>query len=203
MARPLMPKATAVWLVENTGLSFPQIAEFCGLHELEIQAIADDEVAIGMVGMDPVASGQLTKEEIDRCVRDPSARLRMAEHTVPLPAVRSKGPRYTPVTKRADKPDAIAWLLKNYPDLSDAAICRLIGTTKPTIAAVRDKTHWNSVNIKPRPPVLLGLCSQLDIEEALRRVRSSSGRVTSPAEGDEGEREPAEEMAGEDLRANG
>ncbi len=175
MARPLMPKATAVWLVENTSLSFRQIAEFCGLHELEIQAIADGEVAIGMVGMDPIASGQLTKEEVDRCSRDPDLKLQMARHDVPAPALRSKGPRYTPVTKRADKPDAISWLLKNHPDLSDSAICRLIGTTKPTIASVRDKTHWNAPNIKPRSPVLLGLCNQIDIEEALRRSRASKG----------------------------
>jgi hypothetical protein len=124
-----------------------------------------------MVGLDPVANGQLTQAEIDRCQSDPTARLEMAKPDIPMPASRAKGPRYTPVTKRADKPDAIAWLLKQHPELSDAAICRLIGTTKPTINAVRDKTHWNAPNIKARNPVLLGLCSQADLDEALKKVR--------------------------------
>jgi hypothetical protein len=166
-----MPRATAVWLVENTALAFQQIADFCGLHELEVQAIADGEVAVGMVGLDPVANGQLTQAEIERCQADPNARLEFAKPNIPMPASRTKGPRYTPVTKRADKPDAIAWLLKQYPDLSDAAICRLIGTTKPTITAVRDKTHWNAPNIKPRNPVLLGLCNQADLDEALKKIK--------------------------------
>ena len=171
MAQLLMPKSTAVWLVENTALSFEQISEFCGLHPLEVQGIADQEVAIGMVGLDPVANGQLTQEEIDRCSADPTARLKMAESDLPAPTQRSKGPRYTPVTKRGDKPDGIAWLLKTHPELSDAAICRLIGTTKPTIAAVRDRTHWNSTNIKPSNPILLGLCTQMELNTALSKVR--------------------------------
>ena len=171
MAQPLMPKATAVWLVENTALSFEQIAAFCGLHLLEIRAIADGEVAMGMVGMDPVASGQLTKNEIERCVADPKRRLILQAHDLPQPMQRSKGPRYTPVTKRGDKPDAIAWLIKSHPELSDSQLSRLIGTTKPTIAAVRDKSHWNAQNIKPRNPVLLGLCTQRELEEALAQVR--------------------------------
>ncbi|AWJ83274.1 cytoplasmic protein [Azospirillum sp. TSH58] len=167
MALPLMPKATAVWLVENTSLTFEQIAAFCGLHSLEVQAIADGEVAVGMVGLDPVANGQLTKGEIERCERNQDLRLKLLVPDLPLPAARSKGPRYTPITKRGDKPDAIAWLLKHHPELSDAQLCRLIGTTKPTIAAVRDRTHWNAPNIKPRNPVLLGLCTQRELEEAL------------------------------------
>ncbi|MDQ2102364.1 DUF1013 domain-containing protein [Azospirillum isscasi] len=167
MALPLMPKATAVWLVENTSLTFEQIAAFCGLHSLEVQAIADGEVAVGMVGLDPVANGQLTKAEIERCERNQDLRLKLLVPDLPLPAARSKGPRYTPITKRGDKPDAIAWLLKHHPELSDAQLCRLIGTTKPTIAAVRDRTHWNAPNIKPRNPVLLGLCTQRELEEAL------------------------------------
>ena len=171
MAQPLMPKATAVWLVENTALSFEQIAAFCGLHLLEVKAIADGEVAAGMVGMDPVASGQLTKTEIDRCAADPNRRLILQVHDLPQPMQRSKGPRYTPVTKRGDKPDAIAWLVKTHPDLSDSQLSRLIGTTKPTIAAVRDKSHWNASNIKPRNPVLLGLCTQRELEEALAQLR--------------------------------
>lgn len=171
MAKPLMPKATAVWLVENTALTFRQIADFCGLHELEIQAIADQEVAAGMVGMDPVQNGQLTQAEIDRCQSDPKAALQLKKSDLPEPKVRQKGPRYTPVTKRGDKPDAIAWLLKQTPELSDAALCRLIGTTKNTIKAVRDKTHWNSANIKARSPVLVGLCTQQDLTEALEKAR--------------------------------
>lgn len=141
MPLPLMPKATAVWLVENTALTFEQISEFCGMHSLEVQAIADGEVAIGMQGCDPIADGELTQEEIDRCSADPNARLKSAERRVPIPEARPKGARYTPVSKRQDRPDAIAWLLKNYPELSDSQVCKLVGTTKPTIDKVRDRTH--------------------------------------------------------------
>jgi hypothetical protein len=193
MALPLMPKATAVWLVENTALSFEQIAAFCGLHSLEIQAIADGEVAVGMVGMDPVANGQLTKEEIERCEADPNRRLQLRVADLPQVAARSKGPRYTPITKRGDKPDAIAWLLKHHPELSDAQICRMIGTTKPTIASVRDRTHWNATNIKPRSPVLLGLCTHRELEEALAQVVRRGGTVTQPnhyQDEEEGEEQP-------------
>lgn len=174
MAYLLMPKATAVWLVEHTALTFTQIAAFCSLHELEVNAIADQEVAVGMVGLDPLANGQLTQAEIDRCSADPNARLVLAESDLPAPKSRSKGPRYTPVTKRGDKPDAIAWLLKNHPELSDAAVSRLIGTTKPTINAVRDRTHWNAANIKAQHPVILGLCTQKELDEALSKVRRPS-----------------------------
>lgn len=180
--QPLMPKATAVWLVENTSLSFDQISAFCGLHELEIRAIADGEVAIGMVGLDPIVNGQLTQAEIDRCQADPSARLRMAVSDMPQPVARSKGPRYTPVTKRGDKPDAIAYLLKEHPELSDAQICKLIGTTKPTIQAIRDKSHWNSPNLKPRSPVMLGLCSYMELDAALTKARANlpPGAIPAP-----------------------
>lgn len=170
MALPLMPKATAVWLVENTTLTFEQIAAFCGMHSLEVQAIADGEVATGMVGLDPIANGQLTKAEVERCEKNPDSRLKLLVPDLPLPAQRSKGPRYTPITKRGDKPDAIAWLLKHHPELSDAQVSRLIGTTKPTIASVRDKSHWNATNIKPRSPVMLGLCTQRELEEALSQA---------------------------------
>jgi hypothetical protein len=183
MAQLLMPKATAVWLVENTALTFDQIAAFCGLHPLEVQAIADGEVAVGMQGLDPIAAGQLTQEEIDRCSKDPSARLQMAEPMLPEPRKRPKGARYTPVSKRQDRPDAIAWLLKNYPELSDAQISKLIGTTKPTINGVRDKTHWNTPNIKPRNPVHLGLCSADDLEKAIAVARARSGQVAAAREG--------------------
>ncbi|HEY0523514.1 MAG TPA: cell cycle transcriptional regulator TrcR [Stellaceae bacterium] len=171
MAVPLMPKATAVWLVENTSLTFEQIADFCGLHPLEVQAIADGEVAMQMQGLDPVANGQTTVEEIERCQGDPSARLKLAAQAIPVPVVKHRGPKYTPIAKRQDKPDAIAWLLKNHPELSDGQVSKLIGTTKPTIAAVRDRTHWNSPNIKPRHPVALGLCSLSELETAVARAQ--------------------------------
>lgn len=180
MALPLMPKATAVWLVENTSLTFEQVAEFCGMHELEVQAIADGEVAVGMVGRDPVAGGELTAEEIARVEGNPNLKLKMRLQDLPQPVARSKGPRYTPVTKRGDKPDAIAHLLKAHLELSDAQICKLIGTTKPTIAAVRDKTHWNSANIKARNPVLLGLCSQRELDAALERARRGRPEPETP-----------------------
>lgn len=173
MAQLLMPKATAVWLVQNTTLTFEQIAEFCGLHSLEVQGIADGEVAIGIVGLDPTVNGQLTKEEIARCEADPTARLKMQKATIPLPAPRTKGPRYTPVAKRQDKPDAVAWLVRHHPELSDAQISKLIGTTKQTIAAVRDRSHWNFANLRPRDPVLLGLCTQSDLNAVVLRARKA------------------------------
>jgi uncharacterized protein len=172
MAAPLMPKATAVWLVENTALTFEQIADFCQLHPLEIQAIADGEVANQMLGLDPIANGQTSAEEIERCQADPTARLKLSPQALPPQLVKHKGPRYTPVAKRQDKPDAIAFLLKSHPELSDAQITKLIGTTKPTIAAVRDRTHWNSPNIKPRHPVGLGLCTLEELDQAISRSRA-------------------------------
>jgi uncharacterized protein len=180
MAQPLMPKATAVWLVEHTSLGFEQIADFCSLHALEVQAIADGEVAVGMVGLDPVASGQLTKQEIERCQKDRAARLVMAKRDLPEPSARTKGPRYTPVNKRGDKPDAIAWMLKHHPELSDSQVVRLIGTTKQTIAQVRDKSHWNAVNIKPRNPLLLGLCNEADLSAELHRARAGRSPDAPP-----------------------
>jgi hypothetical protein len=167
MTQPLMPKATAVWLIDKTSLSFEQIADFVGMHPLEVQAIADGEVAQGIIGYDPVLNGQLTREEIARCEADPAARLRMVETTLPLPKPRGKGARYTPVSKRNDRPDAIAWLIRHHPLLSDVQVGKLVGTTKETIAKVRDRTHWNSANIKPRDPVILGLCTQSDLNAAL------------------------------------
>ena len=176
MALPLMPKATAVWLVENTSLSFEQVAAFTGMHELEIQAIADGEVAIGIVGVNPITSGQLTQEDLDRAQADPKVMLKMHKSDIPLPKARAKGARYTPVSKRQDRPDALSWLLKHHPELTDAQIARLIGTTKPTIASVRERTHWNAANIKPQNPVTLGLCTEPDLEKAvviaMRRQKS-------------------------------
>ena len=177
-AKPLMPKATAVWLIENTGLTFRQIGAFCGLHELEVQSIADDEVAIGMVGYDPVTNGQLTREEIARCEADPASRLRIARSVVPRPATRTKGPRYTPVARRGDKPDGIAWLAKHFPNLTDAQISRLIGTTKPTIKAIRERSHWNMSNITARDPVGLGLCNRPDLDRELAKAGYPSSYTT-------------------------
>src|ERR1700722_5370351 len=178
---PLMPKATAVWLIDHTKLSFDQISEFCGLHKLEVQAIADGEVAIGINGLDPIVNGQLTAEEIKRCEDDPRARLKMVKSDLPQPVVRTKGPRYTPVSKRADKPDAIAYLIKNHPELLDAQVARLLGTTKDTIAKVRDRTHWNANNIKPHNPVLLGLTKQSDLDAALKRAQRRIAREQKKA----------------------
>lgn len=171
MAAPLMPKATAIWLIDNTKLTFEQIAEFCHLHLLEVQAIADGEAAIGMVGYDPIASGQLALVEIQRCELDPSARLQLTPPVTPDSLLGKKGGRYTPVAKRHDKPDAIAWIIKYYPDLSDAQICRLLSTTRNLIKTVRQKTHWNTANIKPRSPVQIGLCTQADLDAAIQGIR--------------------------------
>lgn len=177
MALPLMPKATAVWLVENTALTFEQIADFCGMHSLEVQAIADGEVATGIVGMDPIASGQLTRPEIERCEADQDASLKLNITDVPQPRGKPKGARYTPVSKRQDRPDAIAWLLKHHPELSDAQMCKLLGTTKPTIQSVRERSHWNAANIKPRNPVTLGLCIEADLEKAVIIAQPRAGTV--------------------------
>lgn len=189
MPQPLMPKATAVWLIDNTTLGFDQIAAFCELHPLEVQGIADDEVAIGIQGADPIASGQLTREEIERCEKDASARLRMAHSNLPQPAKRTSGPRYTPVAKRRDKPDGIAWLLRHHPELKDSQVARLIGTTKTTIQSVRDRSHWNSPNIRPRDPVLLGLCGQGELNTAVEKARRAAERagreIPKPPEYDE------------------
>ena len=172
MPLPLMPKATAVWLIDNTSLTFDQIAEFCGLYPLEVKGIADGEVAIGIQGRDPVPDGELTREEIERCVADPSARLNMAASDIPRPKARTSGPKYTPVTKRQDRPNAIMWLLRYHSELSDAQICRLVGTTKPTINSVRERTHWNMANLKPIDPVSLGMCSQVELDEAVTKAHA-------------------------------
>ncbi|HET6467753.1 MAG TPA: cell cycle transcriptional regulator TrcR [Geminicoccaceae bacterium] len=177
MDRPLMPKATAVWLVENTSLTFDQIAEFCGLHPLEVKGIADGEVATGVRGLDPIGAGMLARGEIERCQADPNARLRLAKSIaadIKLP--KRKEPRYTPLSKRQDRPDAIAWLLRHHPELSDQAICKLLGTTKATVHAVRDRTHWKSQDIRPRDPVILDLCRQIDLDEAVARARAEAAK---------------------------
>jgi len=176
MTLPLMPKATAVWLVENTALSFEQIAEFCGMHPLEVQGIADGDVSGGIRGMDPTANGQLTLEEIARCEKDPKARLEIMGTAKQYISKKTKGSRYTPVARRQDKPDAIAWLVKHFPTMSDAQVAKLVGTTKNTIQAVRTKSHWNSNNIKPRDPVLLGLCTQTHLDAAVAKIKVEPGK---------------------------
>ena len=172
--KPLMPKATAVWLVENTTLTFEQIAEFCGLHPLEVKGIADDDpnVVKGIKGYDPITSGQLTREEIERAVKDPAHKLKLAELKVAIPETenRRKGPRYTPVSRRHDRPNAVLWLLKNHPELKESQLMRLVGTTKPTIAQIRDRTHWNSASLVPQDPVTLGLCSQTDLDAEVKKA---------------------------------
>jgi len=193
MSLPLMPRATAVWLVENTPLTFDQIGEFTGLHGLEVQAIADGEVSTQMHGLDPVANGQLTQEELDRCIKDPNARLKLAKEALPEQVVKHKGPRYTPIAKRQDKPDAIAWLTKNHPELTDAQISKLIGTTKPTIAAIRERTHWNAPNIKPRHPVSLGLCTMAELDAAVARANRGKKPAEAPAAAPTEAASPAEE----------
>ncbi|HMN85026.1 MAG TPA: DUF1013 domain-containing protein [Bauldia sp.] len=170
---PLMPKATAVWLVENTSLSFEQIADFCRLHPLEVKAIADGEAALTIKGLDPVLTGQLTREEIEKAQADPAHRLGMASPKVRVPIAKRKGPRYTPVSRRQDRPNAILWLLRNHPELKDAQIMRLVGTTKPTIDAIRNRTHWNATSLQPMDPVTLGLCSQIDLDFEVEKAAKS------------------------------
>ena len=170
MTQLLMPKASAVWLIDNTSLSFDQIADFCSLHPLEVQSIADGEAGIGIQGYDPVQNGQLTQEELDRCQNDPTARLVLAESDLPTPNRRTKGPRYVPVARRGDKPDGINWLLKHHQELKDSQIVKLIGTTKETIGKIRDRTHWNIANITAKHPAMLGLCTQGDLDAAIEKA---------------------------------
>jgi hypothetical protein len=183
-----MPKATAVWLVENTALSFDQIADFCKLHPLEVKAIADGDAAQGIKGLDPVLTGQLTREEIAKAEVETAYRLRLASSKVHLPeAKRKKGPRYTPVSRRQDRPNAILWLVRNHPELKDSQIMRLVGTTKSTIQAIRERTHWNAPNLQPMDPVTLGLCSQIDLDFEVQRaskekpVEAAQGATLLPA----------------------
>ncbi|WP_435639953.1 cell cycle transcriptional regulator TrcR [Micavibrio aeruginosavorus] len=172
----LMPKATAVWMIENTLLTFGQIADFTGLHEIEIQALADEEVGRGIVGRNPVENHELTQDELDKATANSDYRMRMARTDLPTVKLRAKGPRYTPVSKRADKPDAIAYILKHHPEISDAQICKLVGTTKPTIDAVRTRSHPNSANLRPRHPVDLGLCTYAELEGALKKGLKAAGK---------------------------
>ena len=177
---PLMPHATASWLVDSTSLTFEQIAEFCGLHILEVQAMADDLASSKYTGRDPIHSGELTHEEIERGQADPGYTLKMQK--APVSVSRTKGPRYTPVSKRQDKPDGIAWILRNHPEISDAQIGKLIGTTRNTITAIRERSHWNIQNIQPKDPVTLGLCSQRELDAIVARAAKKAGIVDEVGE---------------------
>lgn len=174
----LMPKATAIWFIDNTALEFEQIADFTGLHSIEVQALADEEVGRGIVGRDPVKNNELDESELEKAKADPSYRMKVLRSRTDLPAVkvRAKGPKYTPVSKRTDKPDAIAWILKNHPEVSDAQICKLVGTTKPTIQSVRDRSHPSSSTIKPRHPAELGLCTYQELEKASEKGLRAQGK---------------------------
>jgi hypothetical protein len=182
-----MPHATAAWLVDNSSLTFEQIAEFCGLHILEVQAIADDTAATKLTGRDPIRAGELTHEEIEKGQQDPDYRLQM--HRAPDQVRRTRGPRYTPVSKRQDKPDGIAWIIRNHPEVSDGQISKLIGTTRTTIAAIRDRTHWNMANITPKDPVTLGLTTQRELDAAVAKAAKAAGKAAFQDTRLEGDRE--------------
>ena len=183
MADILMPKATAVWLIDNTTLSFEQVADFCGLHKLEVKGIADGDVAENMRGVDPISGGELTRDEIRKGEENSEYRLKKAASKIAhIPQPKRKGARYTPVARRADKPDAIAWFIRNHPEVSDPQISKLIGTTKATITNVRDKSHWNSQNIKPVDPVTLGLCSQIELDEIISKAVDKRKKIDAMRE---------------------
>ncbi len=196
--KPLMPHATATWLVDNTALSFEQIAEFCGLHILEVQAMADDLASSKYTGRDPVHAGELTQEEIERGQGDAAYSLKM--HKAPVEVTRTKGPRYTPVSKRQDKPDGIAWILRNHPEVSDAQISKLIGTTRNTIGAIRERSHWNIQNIQPKDPVTLGLCSQRELDAMVAKAAKRAGVSEDVETPVRAERDDREKLI-EELRA--
>jgi len=176
MALPIMANATAVWLVDNTTMTFKQIADFCGLHELEVNGIADGEVAVGIKGFDPIANTQLDKDEIERAEKDPAHKLKLKYNPAAEGELKRKGPRYTPLSKRQDRPSAIAWLVKFHPELVDSQISKLVGTTKPTIQAIRERTHWNMSQIQPVDPVALGMCKQLELDEAVRKAAAKKAK---------------------------
>lgn len=205
MTQILMPKATAVWLIDNTALTFKQISEFCSLHILEVEGIADGDVATGIRGADPIANGQLAREQIEKGEKNPNYALQAEQfdsQPIPKSAQKRKGPRYTPLSRRQDRPDAIAWLVRNHPEISDPQISKLIGTTKPTIKAIRERTHWKISTINPTDPVSLGLCTQIDLDEIVKiasdkenkrlaKIEKETGESLKPVEG------PAEEAPAE------
>ena len=178
MTLPLMPKATAIWLVENTALTFKQIADFCGMHELEIKGIADGEVGMGIKGLNPVSTNQLTKEEIDKASNDPEHSLELIQNEITIQTERDpKQKKYTPLSKRQERPDAISWLLRNHPELKDSQVAKLVGSTKNMVVSIKNKTNWNMSNIRPQDPVGLGLCKQVDLDEALEKAERSQKRA--------------------------
>lgn len=170
MSKPIMAKATAVWLVDNTTITFKQIADFTGMHELEVQGIADGDVAAGVKGFDPIANNQLTQDEIDAAEKNPLHRLKLKFNAAAVGEEKRRGPRYTPLSKRQDRPNAILWLVKFHPELSDGQISKLVGTTKPTIQSIRERTHWNIANMQPIDPVALGLCKQTELDAAVQKA---------------------------------
>ena len=198
MALPIMAKATAVWLVDNTMLTFKQIGDFCGLHELEVQGIADGEVASGIKGFDPIANNQLDADEIKRALESPSHKLNLKHNPSAEGETKKRGPRYTPLSKRQDRPSAIAWLVKFHPELSDAQISKLVGTTKPTILTIRDRSHWNITNIQPVDPVALGLSKQTEVAAAVNKAAVHK----APAPGDVSEDEKVRLMSTEQSLKN-
>ena len=178
MTLPLMPKATAIWLVENTALTFKQIADFCGMHELEIKGIADGEVGMGIKGLNPISTNQLTKEEIDKAANDPERSLELIQNEITIQTERDpKQKKYTPLSKRQERPDAISWLLRNHPELKDSQVAKLVGSTKNMVVSIKNKTNWNMSNIRPQDPVGLGLCKQVDLDEALEKAERSQKRA--------------------------
>ncbi len=206
--KPLMPLATAVWLIDNTSLSFDQIADFCSLHPLQVKGIADGDVATGVRGIDPITSSQLQRAEIDKGEADPEYRLKLARPKTLVGERPRKGPRYTPVSKRQNRPDAIQWMVRNHPEVPDSQIAKLLGTTKSTIQSVRDRSHWNSANLQPQDPVGLGLCSQTDLDAVVRKAAAKAAKIapaadTSPslAPADEIIALPVEEEAEESANA--
>ncbi len=172
MTKPIMAKATAVWLIDNTALTFTQIANFCGLHELEVQGVADGDVASGVKGFDPITNNQLTQSEIDKGINDKSYQLQLKYYAAAEGEQKRRGPRYTPLSKRQDRPASILWLVKFHPELTDGQISKLVGTTKPTINAIRERSHWNIQNIQPIDPVALGLCKQLELDAAVQKANT-------------------------------
>jgi hypothetical protein len=206
-----MPKATAVWLLDNTALTFDQVADFCKLHPLEVKAIADGDAAQGIKGLDPILTGQLTREQIGEAEKNPDLRHKLADQKVAMPHAErpgKKGPRYTPVSRRQDRPNAILWLVRNHPELKDSAIMRLVGTTKSTIASIRDRTHWNSASLTPMDPVTLGLCSQIDLDLEVQRANkekpapADTGATLLPA-AETTARKEAEEAAEAQQKSGG
>ena len=188
MNLPLMPKATAIWLVENTSLSFKQIANFCGMHELEIKGIADGEVGAGIKGLNPVTNNQLTKEEIEKCSGDHDLDLQIIKNEISAKTEQSKKKKkYTPLSKRQDRPDAVYWLIRNHPELKDSQVAKLVGSTKSTIDAIRNRTHWNMSNIRPQDPIGLGLCKQIELDDALAKAERSMKRAQKKKEKEERE----------------